>query len=140
MPSSGMACLISATRRGGAIGRAQSSVPCVMCSAICRDMYAKYLHLASPGELLRHLSQALCKGAVYVAPSHQLLRNVLLQIMQRTRKDSGSRAPLCHRAERQKHFRGHIGGSGLRAAARFVEGEHDELLHLAMSRDVARDL
>lgn len=53
MPSSGMACLIRATRRGGAIGSAQSSVPRVMCSAICRDMYAKYLHAASANELLR---------------------------------------------------------------------------------------
>lgn len=43
MPSSGMACLISATRRGGVMGNAQSSVPHVRCLAICLAMYAKYL-------------------------------------------------------------------------------------------------
>ena len=43
MPSSGMACLISATKRGGVIGNAQSSVPHVRFLAICLAMYAKYL-------------------------------------------------------------------------------------------------
>ena len=74
MPSSGMACRIRATSRGGAMGSAQSSVPRVMCSAICRDMYAKYLYIACPPHLLRHMPPHI--HSVTVPPHPMLLRSL----------------------------------------------------------------
>ena len=67
-----MACLIRATRRGGAMGTSSSVVPHVICCAICRATYEKYLRRpipvntgtspldVAPRQALRHCSTSQC--------------------------------------------------------------------------------
>ena len=63
MPSSGIACRMSATSRGGVMGSAQSSVPHVRFFASCLEMYAKYLHRSALLELIPEHHRSMLHSA-----------------------------------------------------------------------------